>query len=132
MKPQMLSFLVCDGVHIDPMTGKQTILGVYSHLASRTFPFRHPRLFFLLTLAGLSAGKHNLKIALGLPMEEQKVVVQRDFEVAGPMQKMNLLSEIQGLAFPVPGDYAISIDIDDENLIVTSLPVIGPGAAVNN
>ncbi len=132
MKPQMLSFLVCDGVHIDPMTGKQTILGVYSHLASRTFPFRHPRLFLLLTLAGLTTGKHNLKIAIGLPMEEQKVVVQRDFESAGPMQKLNLLSEIQGLAFPVPGDYAISIDIDDENLIVTSLPVIGPGAATNN
>jgi hypothetical protein len=48
------------------------------------------------------------------------------------MQKLNLLSEIQGLAFPVPGNYAISIDIDDENLIVTSLPVIGPGAEVNN
>ena len=132
MKPQMLSFLVCDGVHIDPMTGKQTILGVYSHLASRAFPFRHPRLFFLLTIAGLSAGKHNLKIALGLPMEEQKMVVQRDFEAAGPMQKMNLLSEIQGLGFPVPGNYAISVDIDDENLIVTSLPVIGPGSEVNN
>jgi hypothetical protein len=132
MKPQMLCWLTCDAVHIDPATGKHYILGVFSHLGSRTFPFRHPRMFFLLTLAGLTAGRHNLKIAMGLPMEEQKTIVARDFDAVGPMQKINLLSEIQGLGFPVPGNYAISIDIDDENLIVTTLPVLGPGSESNN
>ncbi|HNX04330.1 MAG TPA: hypothetical protein PKI32_02450 [Opitutales bacterium] len=132
MKPQMLSWLICDAVHIDPATGKQYILGVFSHIRSRAFPFRHPRMLFLLTIAGLREGKHRLKITMGLPMEPQQTLVDREFESPGPMQKINLLSEMQGLGFNAPGNYAISIDIDDENLFVTSFPVLGPGTEVNN
>jgi hypothetical protein len=131
LKPQLLTWLVCDGVHIDPATGKTYILGVFSHLRSRVFPFHYPRMIFFLTIAGLREGKHKLNITVGLPMEDQKPVVQREFDSVNPLQRICLISEIQGLGFDKPGQYAVSIDIDDDNLLVTTLPVFGPGPENN-
>jgi len=126
LNPQLLSWLICDGVHIDPSSGKHYILGVFSHIRARTFPVRHPRMVFFLTVAGLREGKHQLKITMGLPMEEQKTLVDREFEAQSPLQRISLINEFQGLGFDAPGQYAISIDIDDETLLVSALPVIGP------
>jgi len=131
LKPQLLTWLICDGVHIDPATGKNYILGVFSHLRSRLFPFRHPRMIFFLTIAGLREGKHKLEITVGLPMEDQKPIMQREFESQNPLQRICLINEIQGMMFEKPGQYAISIDIDDDNLLVTTLPILGPGPESN-
>lgn len=132
LRPQLLSWMVCDNIHIDPATGKHYILGVISHLRSRIFPFRYPRVILFLTIAGLKEGKHKVKITMGLPMEEQKTLVERDFESQNPLQRICLINEVQGLGFAAPGQYAVSIDIDDENLLVTALPVIGPGPEAGN
>jgi hypothetical protein len=126
LKPQLLSWLICDGVHIDPASGKHYILGVFSHIRARMFPVRHPRMVFFLTVAGLREGKHQLKITMGLPMEDQKTLVDREFESMGPLQRISLINEFQGIGFEAPGQYAISIEIDDETLIVSALPVLGP------
>jgi hypothetical protein len=126
LKPQLLTWLICDGIHIDPATGKHYILGVFSHLRARVFPFHHPRMFFFLTIAGLREGKHMLRISVGLPMEDQKPIIEKEFEAQNPLQRISLISEVQGMGFNAPGQYAISIDIDDENLLVTTLPVLGP------
>lgn len=126
LKPQLLSWIICDGVHVDPATGKHYILGAYSYLGTAQFPVRIPRMIFFLTVAGLREGKHNLKISMGLPMEELKTVVDTDFESKGPLERITLINGLQGITFGGPGQYAITIDINDENLLVTSLPVSGP------
>ena len=131
LKPQMLSWMVCDAVHVDPATGKYYLLGVFSQLHVRAFPAQHPRMVFFLTVAGISAGKHKLAISYGLPMETQTKLFEREFEAKNPMQRISLISEIQGLTFQKAGNYAVSIDVDDENLLVTSLDVIGPGSNLN-
>jgi hypothetical protein len=41
-KPQLLAWLLCDAVHIDPGTGKHTILGVFSNIMAKRFPVVHP------------------------------------------------------------------------------------------
>jgi hypothetical protein len=131
LKPQMLSWMVCDAVHVDPATGKYYLLGVFSQLHVRQFPAQHPRMVFFLSVAGVSAGKHKLSVSYGLPMEEQTKLFDREFEAQNPMQRISLISELQGLGFKKPGNYAISVDIDDENLLVTSLAVTGPGTNLN-
>ncbi|MDF3058414.1 MAG: hypothetical protein K0R17_2629 [Rariglobus sp.] len=40
--PQVLAWLTCDGVHVDPGTGKHTILGVFSNIRGRSFPSSIP------------------------------------------------------------------------------------------
>lgn len=122
-KPQVLCWLLCDGVHIDPATGKHTILGVFSAIRGRQFPLTHPFMIWFLTLTGVAAGKHKIKISLGLTAESMSTLLDREFESQGPLQRINLINDVRNLAFPAPGDYSIQIEVDDEVLLVTSLTV---------
>jgi hypothetical protein len=125
LKPQLLSWLICDNVHIDPTTGKHFILGAFTHLRSRIFPLRYPRMVFFLTVVGVAEGKHKLKITMGLPMEESVTLAEREFEVQGPMQRICLINDFQNVPFAKPGQYMISIDIDGEQFFMTTFPVLG-------
>lgn len=124
-KPQLLCWLTCDGVHIDPATGKPTILGVFSNINALRFPVSHPHLVWFLSLIDCSAGEHRLRISFGMGPSGMKPVVERPFESPGPTQQINLINEIRGLTFPMPGDYSIVVEIDDEVLLTTGLTVGG-------
>jgi hypothetical protein len=124
-KPQVLTWLLCDGVHIDPATGKHTILGVFSAIRGRQFPITHPFMIWFLTLTEVSTGKHKIKISLGLSPESMSVLLDREFESQGPQQRINLINDVRNLAFPAPGEYAIQIEVDDEILLMTSMTVAG-------
>lgn len=122
---QLLAFITCDGIHIDPLSGKHTILGVFSTLHAERFPVVHPRMIWFLTIMDASVGPHRLKITLGLPTEEPRTVVEREFDSKSPAQRINLINDIQNLRFKAPGDYTVVVEIDDEQLLVTSFPVTG-------
>lgn len=122
-KPQLLVWLTCDGVHIDPATGKHTILGVFSNIKGRTFPVVHPFMVWFITLTDVSPGQHQIRISLGLDPTNLAELIRRPFESQSPLHRINLINEIRNLAFPQPGDYSILIEIDDEPLLATNLTV---------
>ena len=122
-KPQILAWMSCDGVHIDPSTGKHYIMGTFSNIRVRRFPATHPKMFWFLTLTDVSVGAHSLKISFGLPLENPKTFVNRNFESKSPLTRINLINEIQNLRFDQEGDYSITVEVDDEPLLVTSLMV---------
>ncbi len=122
-KPQLLCWLTCDGVHLDPATGKPTILGVFSNINALRFPVSHPQLIWFLSLTDCAAGEHMLKISFGLEGSAPKPVIERSFESPGPTQQINLINEIRGLTFPMPGSYAIVVEVNDELLVTTDLTV---------
>ncbi len=121
--PQVLAWLTCDGVHVDPGTGKHTILGVFSNIRGRQFPVVHPFMVWFLTLSDVPSGKHKIKISLGLDATSPQSLIERDFESQSPLQRINLINEIRNLSFPHPGDYSIIIEVDDDPLLVTSITV---------
>jgi len=122
-KPQLLAWITCDGVHIDPASGKHTLLGVFSNIKARRFPVVHPRMMWFITLTDVQMGKHTIRILFGLNLENPKEVVSQQFESQSPLQRINLINEIRNLAFESAGDYSITIEVDDEPILVTSLPV---------
>lgn len=122
-KPQLLAWLLCDAVHIDPGTGKHTILGVFSNIMSKHFPVVHPHMVWFLALTDVSAGAHKMKISMGMDPAVPHPLIERPFESQGPLVRINLINEIRNLSFPAPGEYTIVIEIDDEPLLVTSLAV---------
>lgn len=122
-KPQLLAWITCDGVHIDPASGKHTLLGVFSNIKARRFPVVHPRMMWFLTLTDVQVGKHAIRILFGLNLQNPKEIVERQFESQSPVQRINLINEIRNLAFEQPGDYSITVEVDDEPILVTSLPV---------
>ena len=122
-KPNLLCWLTCDGVHIDPASGKHTILGIFSNIRAHHFPVTHPFMVWFLTVTDCAAGAHRMKISLGLDATNPTPLIERPFESQGPLQRINLINEINNLTFPEPGDYSIVVEIDDEPLLATNLTV---------
>jgi hypothetical protein len=122
-KPQLLAWLLCDGVHIDPGSGKHTILGVFSNIMAKRFPVVHPHMVWFMTLTDVAAGSHRMKISMGRDPTDPKPLIERPFESQGPLARINLITEIRNLSFQAAGEYSILIEIDDEPLLATSLTV---------
>jgi len=122
-KPQILCWLMCDGVHVDPATGKHTLLGIFSAIRARQFPFTHPFMIWFMTLSDVPAGKHKIRISLGRDHATMNVLLDREFESQGPLQRINLINDVRNLTFPAPGDYSIIIEVNEDLLLATSLTV---------
>jgi len=122
-KPQLLTWITCDGAHIDPSTGKHTLLGIFSNTRVRQFPFVYPFMVWFLTISDCSPGKHMVKISMGLDATRMQPLIEREFQSESPLQRINLINEIANLPFPEPGEYDITIEVDDELLLATSFIV---------
>lgn len=122
-KPTTLVWLTCDGVHIDPATGKHTILGVFSNIRGRQFPLTHPHMVWFLTLTDVSEGEHVIRLSMGVDPTDMKQLIERPFKSPGPLQRINLINEVRNLTFAQPGDYGIIVEVDDEPVLATSLQV---------
>lgn len=122
-KPQVLAWLTCDGVHIDPATGKHTILGIFSNIRGRQFPVTHPFMVWFLTISDVPPGSHKIRISMGLEPTQMQPLIDRTFDSQGPLQRINLINEIRNLSFPKPGDYSLLIEVDDEPLLATNIVV---------
>lgn len=125
-KPQLLAWVTCDGVHLDPSTGKHTLLGVFSNIGSPQFPFVQPFMIWFLTLTDCSPGVHRLRISFGRDPSAPAPLLERTFESFSPLHRINLVNELRNLPFPERGEYSILVEIDDEPLLVTNLTVTGP------
>jgi hypothetical protein len=124
-KPQLLAWLTCDGVHIDPGSGKHTILGVFSNIQARQFPVTHPFMVWFLTISDCAPGEHKMRISMGVEPTNMQPLLERPFTTQGPLQRINLINEIRNLSFPAAGDYSLLIEVDDEPLLATNLIVSG-------
>lgn len=122
-KAQLLAWLTCDGVHLDPATGKHTILGVFSNIRAHRFPVTHPFMIWFMTLTDCAAGSHKVRILLGIEPTQMQPLLERTFESPGPLQRINLINEIRNLTFPQAGEYSIVIEVDDEPILATSIAV---------
>jgi hypothetical protein len=122
-KPQLLAWVTCDGVHIDPSSGKHTLLGAFSTIKAPRFPVTHPFMVWFLTISDCTQGQHRLRILMGLNPTDLQQMIERQFEAQSPLHRINLISEIRNLTFPEPGDYSLLIEVDDETLLVTNLTV---------
>ena len=122
-KPQLLCWLTCDGVHMDPGSGKHTVLGVFSNIKAHRFPVTHPFMVWFMTLTDCSPGQHKMRISMGLDSTQIQPLIERPFEANSPLDRINLINEIRNLTFPQPGDYSLIIEIDDEPILATNLIV---------
>ena len=122
-KPQLLAWLTCDGVHIDPGSGKHTILGIFSNIQARQYPVTHPFMIWFLTITDCAPGEHKLRISMGLDAVHPEPLLERPFASESPLHRINLINELRNLRFERPGDYSILIEVDDDPILMTSLTV---------
>ncbi len=123
-KPQLLCFATCDGVHLDPTSGKYYLLGMFSSLRAAQYPVVHPQMVWFISLADVSIGDHQLRLSLSLPGEVPIMQVERQFESKSPLHRIHLVNQLKNLRFEQAGDYAAAIEVDDEPILVTSFGVL--------
>ena len=91
-KPQVLSWQICDAVHIDPSTGKHYLMGCFSAIRAKEFPTKHSRMVWFITLTDVPVGKHVLKFQMGPELESTNQIGERPFESPNPASKINLVN----------------------------------------
>jgi len=108
--PDVLALILCDQIITDRMTGKQSLIGMFSTIHSFRFPVMHPQLCVHVALTE-GRGKTPLTIRIvdvddaRPPVVEGKGIV----EFKDPRAVATLALQFHGLTFPVPGQYRVQI-----------------------
>ena len=108
--PDVLSLIVCDQIITDRMTGKQSLIGMFSRMHARGFPTAHPQ---LCVFATLTEGRGQVELAIRVvdanearpPIVEGKGKV----EFKDPRAIAHLALQFHGLTFPESGEYRVQL-----------------------
>ncbi|MFQ5491035.1 MAG: hypothetical protein ACE5GE_09965 [Phycisphaerae bacterium] len=108
--PDILSLIVCDQIITDRLTGKQSLIGMFSTIHSWRFPVMHPNLCVYVALTE-GRGKTPLTIRIIDADDARPPVVEGTgvVEFNNPRAIANLALQFQGLTFPQPGEYRVQI-----------------------
>ncbi len=108
--PEVLSLILCDQIITDRITGKQSLIGMFSVIHSVRFPMHQPQLSVYTSLTG-GHGTATLMIRIVDVNEERPPLVQGQGQVEfkSPLAIANLALQFHGLRFPQPGDYRVQL-----------------------
>ncbi len=125
--------LIADAATIDS-SGKLSILGIFDRIGTSSFPARHPHMVLILRfIAALNeTGTHQIGITLKDPAGKEVVGVDGEMQLGlGPAGggggiRVPHVLHLDGLVFPVPGQYAFDVRVDGEHHASLPLTVYGP------
>lgn len=102
---------------------KLSVIGIFDKVFVRSVPTNHPRIAFVVTLAGASAGQENLTLRIMTPSKKEafKADVKVNF---GENGKANLISNFEGFPFQEIGTYRFLLEKDGKDLVSYDLDVI--------
>jgi hypothetical protein len=108
--PEALALLICDQIITDRMTGKQSLIGMFSVIHAMKFPVTHPQLSVFASLTG-GHGEVGLTIRIVDSNEARKPLVEGNGKVrfSSPLAIANLALQFHGLTFVEPGEYRVQL-----------------------
>lgn len=111
--PTVQAFLVCDQVIEDSLTKKKSLIGIFTHLQTASFPFQHQHmgLYFCLTDA---EGLYHFDIDLMYLNSEHLIcrATLPNIEIGDRLQISDFGINIPLLIFPAPGRYEFRLRMD--------------------
>ncbi len=124
-KPSVQAFLVCDQVIEDSLTKKKSLIGIFTHLQTATFPFHHQHmgLYFCLTDA---EGLYRFDIDLIYLNSEQLVcrATLPNIEISDRLQISDFGINIPLLILPAPGRYEFRLLMEGQLIAQKDFNVI--------
>ena len=108
--PDVLSMVVCDQIITDRVTGKQSLIGMFSRIHSQGFPASHPQICIYVALTE-GYGEVELEIRIVDGNEERPPLVAGKGRVKfqNPRAIANLALQFHGLTFPQAGEYRVQL-----------------------
>ena len=115
--PDIIALLVCDQIITDRMTGKQSLIGMFSNIHARGFPATHPQLCVFVALTD-GHGETDLTIRIVDSNDSRPPIVEGRGKVVfkDPRAIANLSLQFHGLTFPAAGEYRVQIFAGSELL----------------
>ena len=108
--PDVLSLIVCDQIIADRLTGKQSLIGMFSRIHAARFPATQPHLCIHVVMTD-GRGKTPVDIRIVDSDDARPPVVRGrgmvDFK--NPRAVANLSLQFYGLVFPESGEYRVQI-----------------------
>lgn len=108
--PDVLSLIVCDQIITDRVTGKQSLIGMFSKVHARGFPATHPQLCVFVALTE-GYGTKAITIRIVDANDARPPIVEGKGKVAfkDPRAIANLALQFHGLTFPEAGEYRVQL-----------------------
>lgn len=123
--PSVQAFLVCDCVIEDSLTKKKSLIGLFTHLQSMTFPFQHHQLglYFCMTDA---EGTYHFDIDLMHVNTDQLVCRASlpDIVIGDRLQIADFGINVPALLFPSPGRYEFRLRMNGRVIAQKDFSVI--------
>ena len=111
--PDVLAMLVCDQIITDRLTGKQSLIGMFSKVHAVGFPAAHPQLCVFVALTD-GHGQTEITIRIVDSNDARPPIVEGKGSVRfkDPRAIANLFLQFHGLTFPEPGEYRVQLYSD--------------------
>ena len=108
--PDVLAMIVCDQIITDRMTGKQSLIGMFSRIHARGFPASHPQICIYVTLTE-GYGETEFELRIVDANDERPPIVEGKGKVRfqNPRAIANLALQFHGLTFPASGEYRVQL-----------------------
>ena len=115
--PDVLSLILCDQIITDRMTGKVSLIGMFSRVHAPRFPVAHPQLSVFVALTE-GYGDTEMRIRVVDANDERPPVVEGHGKVRfqDPRSIAHLALQFHGLRFPEPGEYRVQLYCGNELL----------------
>jgi len=123
--PNVLALLICDQIITDRISGKVSLIGMFSKVHGRRFPAAHPTMSVFVALTD-GHGKTELTIRIVDANDARPPIVEGkgyvDFK--DPRAIAHLALQFNGLRFPEAGAYRVQLWAEDELLREARLELI--------
>lgn len=108
--PVALAMVICDAIWVDPSTGKQTLLGVFTEIGAKEFPALHPLMAVHVCMTD-AEGPVQVKLQL-IDVDETReplFMVENELEFPDRRATIVMTAHMRGIAFPEPGEYRLQL-----------------------
>lgn len=114
--PTIVSFLVCDQVIDDKLTGKKSAIGIFNTIFVREVPSAVQHMAILASLTEI-VGRVQMELRLVRDADNSVVFSGRgEVEAPSPLAVVDLLFSLQGVRVPAEGQYAFELLASNELL----------------
>lgn len=117
--PRVLAMVVCDGIHVDPWTGKRSLLGTFTAVAPPAYPAVVPRMAVYVVLTDMRGSVPITVRVVDVDEDRPPVFDSGPLVVAGPnpVGVVEVDVRVNGPVFPEPGVYLVQVAARGEPLV---------------
>jgi hypothetical protein len=127
-RPEPVTIAVCDGVHLDPVTKRKTLVGVYPHVVADAFPLTLAQAWLYVPFTG-AQGMLAILLRVRSPDGAALYEAVAEATCGDPASNYEMTAPLTNLTFAAPGTYVIEALADGVPFARRELRVIAKDLA---